>query len=120
MKFEAGKCYRMRNGRKAQIDHVDGDVDSALIGIYWDSYGIKQPSSWNQTGLFHQKIGETCLDLIEPWDEPVKIWINVVNKQHGASWSERRDITQDYLFSVPVEITDEQARALGINVSLTT
>ena len=126
MKFEAGKSYRMRNGLKAQIDHVDCDGIYPMSGVVTNTDGGKNPCAWYANGRTkdeHYGIPLDIFDLVSPWDEPVKIYIALgeekseLNGVGFAYWEERR--TNDLIICVEVELTDEQARALGINVSLT-
>ena len=122
MKFEAGKCYRMRNGRKAQVDHVDCDGIYPMSGVVTNTDGGKNPCAWYANGRTkdeHYEIPLDIFDLVALWDESVKIYIALGKKdsKNGvglAYWQECHPT--ELTISVEVELTDKQAKQLGINV----
>ena len=72
MKFEEGKFYRTRDGRKAKIFLIQNY--DMLGAVLWN--GLWQHCEWYNCG--HKRIGEDKLDLIEEWKEKVKktVWTN--------------------------------------------
>ena len=122
MKFEAGKCYRMRNGRKAQVDHDDGCVNNELIGVEWTRKGEKEAIGWNMNGRLLEEDEKSNLDLVALWDEPTKIWVQLCKEsisaangtRHIAAWSEYEDVLETHDLILSIELTQEQAKQLRI------
>jgi hypothetical protein len=73
MKFEEGKFYRTRDGRKAKIFLIQNY--DMLGAVLWN--GLWQHCEWYNCG--RKLIGGDKLDLIEEWKEKVKrtVWVNV-------------------------------------------
>lgn len=72
MKIEAGKYYRLRNGRKAYVHLIlEGDLKNA-IGYYYGNNGYF-PSFWNSDGSYDCNKEFSDLDVVEEWREVVTI-----------------------------------------------
>ena len=126
MKFEAGKCYRMRNGRKAQVDHVDCDGIYPMSGVITNIDGGKNPCAWYPNGRTkdeHYEIPLDIFDLVALWDEPVKIWVYLRIEFHANGifsgtgvWSTVDDRSLSLAPPIEIELTDGQAKQLGITI----
>jgi hypothetical protein len=111
MKFEAGKFYKTRDGRKAEIRLDDVKTasygESLLVRINdrdWLMYG---------DGKFYNSRTNHPYDLVEEWKEPHKIegWVNLYKGGHIGNniYKTKRDaksassiltITQIYISGV--------------------
>ena len=67
LKFEVGKCYRTRNGRKVTIWLVRPGY---VIGELEGSHG---PTAWTLGGGYFTKPIEHELDLVAEWREPARV-----------------------------------------------
>ena len=64
MQIEAGKFYRTRDGRKARIYAVDGEIHGAILSC----------GKWGEDGSF-SPLFEHSADLISEWiDKPEGNW----------------------------------------------
>jgi len=66
MKFEIGKFYKSRDGKKAQIFMPDRG-DGVMLGAYTNG-GFWIATSWSRDGRWEG--GEHRLDIISEWEEP--------------------------------------------------
>jgi len=71
MKFEIGKCYKTRDGRKAQISMLDNGA-GYMLGIVLNASGIWGSYQWKcDSGVMY--LGSaTHNDLMSEWEEPKK------------------------------------------------
>ena len=70
MKFEIGKPYKIRDGRKAHIFTLDNGTGSMFGAIYTAPYWI--PCSWLTSGCFIDSKLENPADLISEWTEQLE------------------------------------------------
>lgn len=73
MKFEVGKLYKTRDGRKARVICVDSKyIDHPIVALVEsksageDLYQFKSDGKW-------VALGESDLDLIAEWKEPFRV-----------------------------------------------
>lgn len=92
MKFEVGKFYRTRDGRKAQIFMLDNG-SGLMFGARLDTE-VWSPSTWNKNGTW--AIGSHEKDLISEWREPIKYSVEL----WGNEW--KPDKLSDITFSQQV------------------
>lgn len=81
--------YTTRDGRKAYVAAVlPDDVETyyPVVGWLTDRQGGKQTASWTPTGAYHCK-SERAGDLLEEWQEPVKLsgWLNLHTDGSGMA-----------------------------------
>jgi len=81
MKFEIGKFYKTRDGRKAQIFMLDNGAGYMLGAVNKD--GVWRYNTWDRNGLW--ACSEHLLDLISEWEEPKKpkLMAHAIRKQCG-------------------------------------
>jgi len=70
MKFEIGKFYKTRDGRKAQIFMLDNGA-GYMLGVGLHANGIWFFNQWRCDGTIYID-SDTPLDLISEWEEPKK------------------------------------------------
>jgi hypothetical protein len=70
MKFEPGKYYKTRDGRKARIYITDAGGTYSIHGAVWTT-DIWVQHTWQADGGFnYEKPGGSSLDLVAEWEEP--------------------------------------------------
>lgn len=81
--------WKTRDGRKVHIYAFNpyrydfpwhGSVIVSVLGDNW--------SNWSMAGKFSIDQAPSCLDIIAPWREPVKVdgWVNVYGDGHRSSF----------------------------------
>jgi hypothetical protein len=84
MKFEPGKYYKTRDGRKARIYITDAGGTYSIHGAVWTT-DIWVQHTWQADGGFnYEKPGGSSLDLVAEWEEPkpreiVYEWVFSIN-----------------------------------------
>jgi hypothetical protein len=70
IRFEPGKYYKTRDGRKARIYITDAGGTYPVHGAVWNT-NIWILHTWQTDGIFNnQMILKSSLDLIAEWEEP--------------------------------------------------
>jgi hypothetical protein len=68
MKFEVGKFYKTRDGRKAQLFILDNGA-SVMLGVVLNKGGIWFSNQWRCDGRIYCN-NDTLNDLVTEWTEP--------------------------------------------------
>lgn len=90
MKFEIGKFYKTRDGRKAECLYIPDGADDfpMILRINRECF----PQTCCVDGSYGRGI-ETEIDLISEWREPIKIegWVNVYEDRFGYVHKTRKE-----------------------------
>jgi hypothetical protein len=70
MKFEIGKFYKTRDGRKAQVFMLSNG-NNRMLGAVLYSWKVWEVTHWNQQGC-EGTGSEYPWDLVAEWREPIK------------------------------------------------
>lgn len=89
MKFELGKFYKTRDGRKAQIFMLDNGAE-IILGMVQNKDNIWFSNQWRTDGrIYHNH--ETPNDLVGEWREPIKkvmeVWIDPMQPIENHKYS---------------------------------
>lgn len=84
MKFEAGKIYKMRNGRKARVYATDGGGILAIHGAWRSENGAWYTAEWPESGI--HALPE--MDLMTPKCEA---WMNIYGENVGGPYQTRSE-----------------------------
>ena len=106
MKFEIGKMYKIRDGRKAQIFMLNNGTGSMFGAIDTESYWT--PCAWLTSGCFKDSKTENLSDIVSEWSEPKKMKkvALFVRKNHQGEI-----VIGDYMQ------TEERAKEVCVNTS---
>ena len=68
MKFEVGKVYKTRDGRKAKVIYIEPELSNAYtMGAILE--GVDEVRSYHSNGHYFMS-GGTGSDLVSEWEEP--------------------------------------------------
>ncbi len=68
MKIEVGKFYKLRNGEKAKIYSISGNVCNFIHGAVLVD-GLWDKESWEQDGTYCVDFDLSSYDIISEWTE---------------------------------------------------
>ena len=89
LKFEVGKCYRTRDGRKATVLLIRPGYTVLLIrpgymtGEIEGFDATRGPFVWTTGGSFYRETIPSDLDLVAEWREPVRLRVVLTEKRMG-------------------------------------
>lgn len=89
-KFDLGKFYKTRDGRKAQIFMLDNGR-GYMLGAIKSRDNMWSTCSWYTDGMFCSGKNEHDLNLVGEWREPLKrvmeVWIDPMNQIENHKYS---------------------------------
>lgn len=110
MKFEVGKFYKTRDGRKVKIYDTNGHPQFPIHGATFTDNSWMS-SCWRESGMYTYH-GRSPDDIVSEWveEEEKTVWINIYNPTndygytHPTRESADREASCDRIACVPVTI----------------